>query len=127
MNIDRKNADASLRWDLSAIYKTEADFAADCERLLEGAEREVGHKIDPDIIILDPPRAGCDEKLIRFVSSLEPKRIVYISCNPKTLARDVEIFMSLGFEASGVTPVDLFPCTGHVESVVCLTRQSDVI
>ena len=96
--------------------------AADCERLLEGAEREVGHKIDPDIIILDPPRAGCDEKLIRFVSSLEPKRIVYISCNPKTLARDVEIFMSLGFEASGVTPVDLFPCTGHVESVVCLTR-----
>ena len=96
--------------------------AVDCERLLEGAEREVGHKIDPDIIILDPPRAGCDEKLIRFVSSLEPKRIVYISCNPKTLARDVEIFMSLGFEASGVTPVDLFPCTGHVESVVCLTR-----
>ena len=97
--------------------------AANCERLLEKAEREVGHKIDPDIIILDPPRAGCDEKLIRFVSSLAPKRIVYISCNPKTLARDVELFLSLGFESSSVSTVDMFPCSGHVESVVCLTRS----
>ena len=77
-------------------------------------------------MILDPPRAGCDERLIRFVASLEPKRVVYISCNPKTLARDVAIFRSLGFDTDTVYPFDLFPMTGHVESVVSLTRGFDV-
>ena len=101
--------------------------AAETEQLLANAERELGRKITPDVVILDPPRAGCDEKLVRFVSTLNAKRIVYISCNPKTLARDVVIFRECGYDASIVYPFDLFPCTGHVESVVCLTRQSDVI
>ena len=97
--------------------------AANTERLLERAERELGRKISPDIIILDPPRAGCAEELIRFTASLSPKRIVYISCNPKTLARDVERYLELGYVADTVYPFDLFPMTGHVESVVCLKRQ----
>ena len=101
--------------------------AAVTERLLDLAERELGRKISPDIIILDPPRAGCAEELIRFTATLSPKRIVYISCNPKTLARDVEIYKSLGYVSGEVYPFDLFPKTGHVESVVCLRRQSDVI
>ena len=101
--------------------------ATETERLLANAERELGRKLAPDIVILDPPRAGCDEKLVRFVSTLNAKRIVYISCNPKTLARDVVIFRECGYDTDTVYPFDLFPCTGHVESVVCLTRQSDVI
>lgn len=101
--------------------------ATETERLLANAEGELGRKISPDIVVLDPPRAGCDERLIRFVSSLDAKRIVYISCNPKTLARDVVIFRECGYDTDTVHPFDLFPMTGHVESVVCLIRQSDVI
>lgn len=96
--------------------------ATETEHLLANAERELGRKLTPDIVILDPPRAGCDEKLVRFVSTLNAKRIVYISCNPKTLARDVVIFRECGYDTDTVYPFDLFPMTGHVESVVCLTR-----
>ena len=96
--------------------------ATETERLLTNAERNLGRKISPDVIILDPPRAGCDERLVRFVSFLEPKRIVYISCNPKTLARDVVVFRQCGYDTDTVYPFDLFPMTGHVESVVCLKR-----
>ena len=107
--------------------KNDAKFytgdASDCERLLERAERELGKKILPDVVILDPPRAGCSEKLINFVASLSPKRVVYVSCNPSTLARDVKWFAPLGYTCDKVTPFDLFPGTGHVESVVCLTKQ----
>ena len=97
--------------------------ATETERLLANAEHELGRKITPDVIVLDPPRAGCDERLIRFVSTLDAKRIVYISCNPKTLARDVVLFRELGYDTDTVYPFDLFPCTGHVESVVCLERS----
>ena len=97
--------------------------ATETEHLLANAERELGRKLTPDIVILDPPRAGCDEKLVRFVSTLNAKRIVYISCNPKTLARDVVIFRECGYDTDTVYPFDLFPMTGHVESVVCLKRQ----
>ena len=97
--------------------------ATETERLLANAERELGRRITPDIVILDPPRAGCDERLVRFVSTLNSKRIVYISCNPKTLARDVVLFRELGYDTDTVYPFDLFPMTGHVESVVCLERK----
>ena len=107
--------------------KTDAKFytgdASDCDRLLERAEHELGKKITPDVVILDPPRAGCTEKLVSFVASLAPKRVVYVSCNPATLARDVKWFSALGYTCDKVTPFDLFPGTGHVESVVCLTKQ----
>ena len=99
--------------------------ATETERLLENAEKQIGHKIEPSIIILDPPRAGCDEKLINYAAKLSPSRIVYISCNPTTLARDCMVFEKLGYVCGEVTPFDLFPMTGHVESVVCLTRTFD--
>ena len=99
--------------------------ATSTENLLKNAERELGKKIEPSIIVLDPPRAGCDRRLIEYVTSLSPKRVVYISCNPETLARDVAIFKELGFGFGEITPFDLFPMTGHVESVVCLTRRLD--
>jgi len=97
--------------------------AGNAESLLANAERQMGNKITPDVIILDPPRAGCDERLVEYVSSLSPKRIVYISCNPNTLARDVKRFREFDYNTSAVNPFDMFPMTGHVESVVCLSRK----
>lgn len=79
----------------------------------------------PDVIILDPPRAGADNALLDTIAALAPSRLVYISCNPQTLARDVAYLSALGFVPGTVTPFDLFPRTGHVESLVCLTRQTN--
>ena len=100
-----------------------AGDASSAEKLLSNAENLRGEKIKPDIVILDPPRGGTTEELINYVSSLDPQRIVYISCNPQTLARDMVIFARFGYIGDKVTPFDLFPMTGHVESVVCLTRK----
>jgi len=96
--------------------------AADAEGLLAPVERERG-KLSPDVVILDPPRKGCDAQLLRFLAEREVPRIVYVSCGPDSLARDCAILRELGYEIGAVTPVDLFPRTGHVESVVCLTRK----
>ena len=103
-----------------------AGDASGAEKLLSNAENLRGAKIKPDIVILDPPRGGTTEELINYIFTLNPKRIIYISCNPQTLARDMVIFKSLGYIGNEVTPFDLFPATGHVESVVCLTRRLDV-
>ncbi|MBE6645992.1 MAG: 23S rRNA (uracil(1939)-C(5))-methyltransferase RlmD [Ruminococcaceae bacterium] len=97
--------------------------AANTEKLLDNAEGDLGRKINPNVVVLDPPRAGCDEVLINYVASLSPEKVVYISCNPSTLARDCAVFKALGYICGSVTPFDLFPLTGHVESVVCLKRQ----
>ena len=77
-----------------------------------------------DVVILDPPRKGCDERLIATLSSLSPKKIVYISCNPDTLARDVKRFSEKGYTADTVYPYDLFPRTGHCEAVLLLTEKA---
>lgn len=100
-----------------------AGDAADTKKILEPAEKARGGRINPDIVILDPPRGGTTEELIEHIVSLAPKRVVYISCNPSTLARDIVVFNKLGYFCDSVTPYDLFPMTGHVESVVCLTRK----
>ena len=78
-----------------------------------------------DVVLTDPPRGGCDQSLIDIIAGLDAKRIVYISCNPNTLARDLVIFRERGFAAEWVQPVDLFPRTGHVE-MVCLLSKLNV-
>ena len=98
--------------------------AANTEKLLAEAESARG-TLHPDAVILDPPRKGCDRALLEFLAKREIPRIVYVSCGPDTLARDCAILRNLGYEIGTVTPVDLFPRTGHVESVVCLTRRLD--
>lgn len=77
----------------------------------------------PDIVLLDPPRKGCEESLLRTVSGTGAKRIVYISCKPSTLARDLKILGTLGYQVKKVQPVDLFPRTAHVECVVLMSRK----
>ena len=76
-----------------------------------------------EVVVLDPPRAGCDEKLLQAVVTVSPERIVYVSCDPATLARDVKFLTANGYEFVKATPVDMFPHTGHVETVVCLDKK----
>ena len=77
----------------------------------------------PDVVILDPPRKGCDEALINTVAKMKPDRVVYVSCDSATLARDCRRFADLGYETLRATPVDMFPRTAHVETVVLLVRK----
>ena len=77
----------------------------------------------PDAVILDPPRKGTTRELIEEIAERNISKVVYISCEPETLARDCAVFRELGYEIGEVQPVDLFPRTGHVETVVCLTRK----
>lgn len=78
--------------------------------------------LKPDVIIIDPPRKGCGETAVERISSLNAKRIVYISCDPATLARDLKQFDALGYKATDAVGVDMFPRTGHVESCVLLIK-----
>lgn len=96
--------------------------ASDAEKLLQSAEESHGRIADATVI-LDPPRKGSTPELITYLAKRNFNRVVYVSCNPDTLARDCVVFKSLGYEIGEVTPVDMFPRTGHVESVVCLKRQ----
>ena len=79
--------------------------------------------VQPDVIVLDPPRKGCDVHLIDTVVNMAPRRVVYVSCDPATLARDLKLFGEKGYETREATPVDLFPRTGHVETVVLLSHK----
>ena len=80
--------------------------------------------IRPDVVVVDPPRAGCTETVLRTFANMKPQRIVYVSCNPATLARDLAILKELGYLAQEVQPVDLFPQTSHVENIALLMRKS---
>lgn len=76
-----------------------------------------------DVVLMDPPRSGSDEAFLSSLCSIMPKKIVYISCNPETLARDLKYLTRHGYKAEKAVPVDLFPQTGHVESVVLMSRK----
>lgn len=78
--------------------------------------------IKADVIVVDPPRKGCDEKLLDVIAKMAPKRVVYVSCNPATLARDLKYLSERGYEVREVQPVDMFPQTVHVECVVLMSR-----
>lgn len=81
--------------------------------------------IQPDVIVVDPPRKGCDAALIDTMLAMRPKRIVYVSCNPATLARDLKLLVAGGFDIKRVQPVDMFPQTMHVECVVLMSRVKE--
>ena len=94
--------------------------------LAEGMEWDGGERIDlkPDVILLDPPRNGCEETLLKAAAAARPKRIVYVSCDPATLARDVKVLSQLGYAFVEAQPVDLFPWTLHVETVALIEDVS---
>ena len=79
--------------------------------------------VKADVVVVDPPRKGCDIKLLETIVAMEPEKIVYVSCDPSTLARDLKYLAGKGFEVKKAQPVDMFPQTNHIEVVVKLRRQ----
>lgn len=94
-------------------------FCGDSADIAKKLEQE---GLRPDVITVDPPRRGLEPDVIRAVAEMGPKRVVYVSCDPATLARDAKLFGELGYTARRAIAVDLFPRTRHVETVVLITR-----
>jgi 23S rRNA (uracil1939-C5)-methyltransferase len=96
-------------------------FCGKAEEVLPREYKE--HQIYADVIVTDPPRKGCDEKVNETMVQMKPKRIVYVSCNSATLARDCKMLEERGYKVEKIQPVDMFPQTTHVETVVLLQRE----
>lgn len=97
-------------------------FVGAAEEVMPKMYEKSGGGMRADVITLDPPRKGCDEKLLEVVISMQPQRIVYVSCDPATLARDVKYLKENGYEVARVRCCDMFGHSGHVETVVLLTK-----
>ena len=91
--------------------------------LPDSASDESVMRINPDVVVVDPPRKGCDETLLDTIVKMNPKRIVYVSCDSATLARDLKYLVANGYEIARVQPVDQFAHTVHVETVVLLSHK----
>ncbi|MFC2176508.1 23S rRNA (uracil(1939)-C(5))-methyltransferase RlmD [Bacteroidota bacterium] len=112
-------ADAKLNAELNGIENT-SFYAGDMKDVF--TQELIAKEGKPDVVITDPPRAGMHSDVITRLNELLPQRIVYVSCNPATQARDVQM-LSENYEVKKVRPVDMFPHTHHVESVVLLERR----
>ena len=115
--IDSAKANAARMGD--AVAAKSRFFCADAG---QAAARLAAEGLRPDVIMLDPPRKGCDETTLSAVVQMSPRRVVYVSCNPSTAARDAAWLEEHGYHAEKVQPVDLFPRTRHVEAVLLLTK-----
>ena len=93
-----------------------------CADAGEAAHALQARGLRPDVVVVDPPRKGMSEDAVRAVASMEPERLVYVSCNPSTLARDILRLNGFGYELRAATAVDMFPRTSHVETVVLMSR-----
>ena len=93
-----------------------------CADAGQAATQLAAEGLHPDIVMLDPPRKGCDEATLSAVVRMAPRRVVYVSCNPATAARDAAWLEKNGYHAEKVQPVDLFPRTKHVECVIALSK-----
>ena len=96
-------------------------FAGKAEEVLP--EKYTRDHIRADVIVVDPPRKGCDEKCLQTMLAMKPERIVYVSCNSATLARDLKVLAKGGYELKRWRAVDMFPHTVHVETVVLLSEE----
>ena len=119
--IDSAKANAARMGD--AVAAKSRFFCADAG---EAAARLAAEGLRPDVIMLDPPRKGCDETTLSAVAQMSPRRVVYVSCNPSTAARDAAWLGQHGYRAEKVQPVDLFPRTKHVETVCLLVLRNPV-
>ena len=115
--IESAKANAARMGD--AIAAKSRFFCADAGK---AASQLAAEGLHPDVVMLDPPRKGCDEATLSAVVTMSPRRVVYVSCNPSTAARDAKWLEEHGYRAEKVQPVDLFPRTKHCEVVSCYTK-----
>ena len=111
--------DARVNAEINGINNIEF-LTADANK---GARILIQNRIRPDVIIVDPPRKGCSRDTLDAIAMMAPERLVYVSCDPATLARDVRIMQDKGYELKQVQPVDMFPNTLHIETVCLLYHQ----
>lgn len=97
-------------------------FVGKAEEVLPDAYEKSGGEMYADVIVVDPPRKGCDESLLATIVKMKPKKVVYVSCDPATLARDLKYLTGEGYEIKKIQPVDMFAMGTHVEVVTCLQR-----
>ena len=86
------------------------------------AARLAAEGLRPDVVCVDPPRKGLAPEVVASIAQMAPRRVVYVSCDPATLARDLARFAELDYVARTAVAVDMFPRTAHVETVVCMVR-----
>ena len=116
--IENARANALLNGRVNAEFIC-GDAAVEMDRLGFADSR-------PDVVVVDPPRKGLSPEIIPKIAALEPDRVVYVSCNPATLARDLKLFSAEGYAPKRLSVVDMFPRTVHVEAVVLLTRKIQI-
>ena len=112
--------DARVNAKLNSAENTEFYNADAGEFLADAASSNEKY----DVVIMDPPRSGSTVKFLKSVAKLAPKTVVYVSCNPETLARDLMFLVRNGYKVKKIQPVDMFPHTNHVETVAVLSRKS---
>ena len=114
--------DARKNAEINSIGNVEF-FVGKAEEVLPKKYKEEG--IRADVIVVDPPRKGCDMAALQTMVQMQPERIVYISCDSATLARDLKYLCGEGYEVRKVKGCDMFPWTGHVETVILMTYCGD--
>lgn len=117
--VDDAICDAKRNADINGVSNVEF-LVGEAEKVIPELYEQ---GVKADVVVVDPPRKGCDQLLLNTLVEMQPQRIVYVSCNPSTLARDLKYLTEHGFEAKEVQPVDMFPWTGHVEAVVLIERK----
>jgi 23S rRNA (uracil1939-C5)-methyltransferase len=117
--VERAVADAIENAKLNGVDNARF-FAGDVRTAMRPLVEQAGR---PDVIVVDPPRAGLSAKIVRRILEAEPAKIVYVSCNPTTLAPNARQIADAGYELKTVRPVDMFPQTPHIEAVALLTRK----
>jgi len=117
--VEEAVVDARSNAEMNGIHNVDF-YAGDAGTVLENLAREGANF---DVAVLDPPRAGCDAKVLRVLTNLKVPRIVYVGCNPASLARDLKLLAELGYRLEEAQPVDMFPQTSHVETVVLMSRK----
>ena len=124
------NRNAVINGIVNARYvagKAEEELPRMVDSICHGNEKseKTIHIEKADVAILDPPRAGCESRLLEAVAKVSPEKIVYVSCDPATLARDVKFLCECGYTFVEATPCDMFGWTGHVETVVLMSRKAE--
>ncbi len=116
--VDEAVIDAEKNARLNGVRNCRFE-AGDATELLEGLLEDAGNI---DLMVLNPPRKGCDESVLKKVALLRPEKVIYVSCSPQTLARDLDILAGSGYQTLAIQPVDMFPQTPHIENVALMKR-----